>query len=151
MVRWDVHVRNDVFLQLVEVLQDPKRGYSMNTFLMVCSLMCVMVDIHGTLLIILQMRPFNVCWTLHRALEDNNQYQSDVVVPECEGKGGCLSDDTPIRHERDSRKLCKFRCEADGLDVSLGLMLQHSINVNADAVCASGRPKGCVPVKVGNI
>ena len=125
MVRWDVHVRNDVFLQLVEVLHDPKRGYSMNTFLIVCSLMCVMVDIHVTLLIILQMRPFNVCWTLHRALEHNNQYQSDVVVPECEGKGGCLSNDTPIRHERDSRKLRKFSC---GLDVSLG---QSPFNVAA--------------------
>ena len=58
--------RNYVFLQMVEVLQDPKKGYSMNTFLMVCSLMCVMVDTHVTLLIILQMRPFNVRWTLHR-------------------------------------------------------------------------------------
>ena len=59
------------------------------------------------------------------ALEDNNQCQSDVVVPECEGKGGCLTDDAP---KRDSRKLCKFRCEADGLDVSLG---QSPFNVAA--------------------
>ena len=29
-------------------------------------------------------------------------------------------------------------------------MLQHSVSVNADTVCPSGRPKGCVLGKVGN-